>query len=352
MKSRGGRRDDARLLVAAGDAALEDGTMRDLPRHLRPGDLLVVNLSATLPAALDAEGGLVAHLATPLEEGGWLVELRRRCGVGTVPYGVVPADRVLRLAGGARLRLIAPFARRAGGAVRLWRAAVQVTGRVEDHLEAHGQPIRYGCARERRPIADYQTVFASMPGSAEMPSAGSGFTTELLGELRSAGIGLAPVVLHAGVSSQEAGEPPFPERYWVPAATARRVNAARARGGRAIAVGTTVVRALETDARGGRARPGAGWTGRVVSPENGVQVVDGILTGWHEPEASHLQLLEAVAGRPALERSYEAARALGHRWHEFGDFNLLLPEEAPQAGGTGGGSTGAGVGAGGKVVAA
>jgi S-adenosylmethionine:tRNA ribosyltransferase-isomerase len=330
IERRGGARDESRLLTVAGDRVPVDGTMRDLPRHLRFGDLLVVNLSATLPAAIDA-GGLTVHLATPLPDGDWLVEVRRPCRAGTVPYGVEPADRELAAAGGGRIVLREPAARRADGAVRLWRARVELRGGVERHLAGHGRPIRYGCAAERWPIEDYQTVFAAMPGSAEMPSAARGFTGRLLAELAAAGVGLAPIVLHTGVSSPEAGEPPFPERYWVPAATARRVNAVRRRGGRVVAVGTTAVRALETDARDGRARPGAGWTDLVVTPERGAEVVDGLLTGWHEPEASHLLLLEAVAGRPALERAYAAARELGHLWHEFGDFNLLLPEPAARA---------------------
>ncbi len=324
IERRGLPRDAARLLVADAAAGLRDDTMRGLTRHLCAGDLLVVNLSATLPAALEAPGGLLVHLSTPLPDGDWLVELRRRCRMGSVPFGVEPAERRLPLPGGGALELRAAAARRPGGGVRLWRARLDLPGGVHRHLAGHGRPIRYGCAAERWPIDDYQTIFAAMPGSAEMPSAGRGFTHRLVAELVAAGVGLAPIVLHAGVSSPEAGEPPSPERYWVPAATARRVNAVRARGGRVIAVGTTVVRALETDARSGRARPGRGWTDLVVSPARGVSTVDGILTGWHEPEASHLLLLEAVAGPGALDRSYAAAHALGHRWHEFGDFNLLL----------------------------
>ena len=324
IERRGGARDGARLLTVAGNGEPVDGTMHDLPRHLRRGDLLVVNLSATLPAAIDA-GGLVVHLATPLPSGDWLVELRRPCRAGTVPSGVTPADRALPAAGGGRVVLREPAARRADGAVRLWRARAELPGGVERHLAGHGRPIRYGCAAERWPIADYQTIFAAMPGSAEMPSAARGFTGRLLDALAAAGVGIAPIVLHTGVSSPEAGEPPFPERYWVPSATARRVNAVRARGGRVVAVGTTAVRALETDACDGRARPGAGWTDLVITPERGVVVVDGLLTGWHEPEASHLLMLEAVAGRPALERAYAAARELGHLWHEFGDVHLIVP---------------------------
>ena len=135
----------------------------------------------------------------------------------------------------------------------------------------------------------------------------------------------APVTLHCGVSSLEAGESPYPERYRVPAETARLVNAARRWGGRIIAVGTTAVRALETVADAGRrAERRAGVTNLVVTPERGVRAVDGLITGWHEPESSHLQLLEAVAGPVLLNRSYDAARAAGYRFHEFGDSHLIL----------------------------
>jgi S-adenosylmethionine:tRNA ribosyltransferase-isomerase len=112
----------------------------------------------------------------------------------------------------------------------------------------------------------------------------------------------------------------------VPAAPAPAHNAARAGGRRTIAVGTTVVRALETVARDdGDVAAGAGWTRHVVTPATGVRAVDGLLTGWHEPDASHLLMLEAIAGRPLLERSYSAAQAHGYRWHEFGDVHLILP---------------------------
>ncbi len=330
IERRGGARDEARLLTVAGDRDPLDGTMRDLPRHLRAGDLLVVNLSATLPAAIDA-GGLVVHLATPLPDGDWLIELRRPCRAGTVPYGVEPADRDLAVAGGGRIALREPAARRADGGVRLWRARAELPGGVERHLAGHGRPIRYGCAAERFPIEDYQTVFAAMPGSAEMPSAARGFTPRLLdgagGRRRRGRADRAPhrCVIARGRRAALPGAVLGAGRHGAAGERGRR------RGGRVVAVGTTAVRALETDAGDGRARPGAGWTDLVVTPERGVQVVDGLLTGWHEPEASHLLMLEAVAGRPALERAYAAARRLGHLWHEFGDFNLLLPEPAARA---------------------
>ena len=159
-----------------------------------------------------------------------------------------------------------------------------------------------------------------------MPSAGRPFSERVLARLVSKGVGITPIVLHTGVASLEAGETPYPERVVVPAWTAARVNATRAGGGRVVAVGTTVVRALESaaDPRG-VVHPLEGWTDLVVTPERGVMVVDGLITGWHEPETSHLQMLEAIAGCEVLERSYAAAIAQGYLWHEFGDSHLLLP---------------------------
>ena len=168
-------------------------------------------------------------------------------------------------------------------------------------------------------------MFADEPGSAEMPSAGRPFTQRVLDDLLARGVQVAPLVLHTGVASLERGERPYPERYRVPAITATRVNAHRAAGGRVIAVGTTVVRALETvAARDGRVEPGAGWTGLMITPERGVRAIDGLITGWHEPDASHLLMLEAVGGRDLIERSYDAALTAGYRWHEFGDSHLIL----------------------------
>jgi S-adenosylmethionine:tRNA ribosyltransferase-isomerase len=205
-------------------------------------------------------------------------------------------------------------------------ARFQGTDEVEAFLERYGEPIRYGYVRGGWPLAAYQTVYATTPGSAEMPSAGRPFTAELLSRLLARGVLLAPITLHTGVSSPERHESPFPEYYVVPESTARVVNAVRGWGGRVVAVGTTVVRALETVAgAGGSVHGGSGWTSLVVSSERGLRVIDGLITGWHEPEASHLQLLEAVAGPALLARCYREALRHGYLWHEFGDSHLILP---------------------------
>ncbi len=208
--------------------------------------------------------------------------------------------------------------------VRLWVARLDCPGGVLAYAAEHGSPIRYDYVRERWPLAYYQTVFASVPGSAEMPSAGRAFTRELVERLRANGVRIAPLVLHTGVSSLEPDEPPYPERYCVPADTADEVNRAHAAGRRVIAVGTTVVRALETVASpDGRVSPGAGWTDLVITPERGVEAVDAILTGFHPPRASHLAMLEALAGRSHLAVAYRAALRERYLWHEFGDLHLI-----------------------------
>ena len=186
--------------------------------------------------------------------------------------------------------------------------------------QVHGRPIRYGYVERPWPIDLYQNVYATEPGSAEMPSAGRPFTPEVITRLVAKGVGVTPLVLHTGVASLEADELPYPERVRVPESTAERVNAAHRGGHRVIAVGTTVVRALETSVGDdGCAHPYDGWTDLVISPDHGVQITDGMLTGWHEPESSHLLMLEAIAGHQALEDSYAAAVTQGYRWHEFGD---------------------------------
>jgi S-adenosylmethionine:tRNA ribosyltransferase-isomerase len=318
-------RDRVRMLVAS-RAGVRHSRFLDLPDLLDPGDLLVVNTSATLPAALEVDltGGLRVHLSTPLPEPPgrswpddgherWVVELR----AGMAPYRGGRAGDRLPLAGGGSAELLAPYL----GGRRLWAARLTLPEPLHDYLARHGEPIRYRHLPAPRPLEDFQTMFAAEPGSAEMPSAGRPFTPRVIEALERRGIAVATVVLHAGVSSLERGEAPYPERFRVPAGTAAAVNHAE----RVIAVGTTVVRALESVAgEDGTVRAAEGWTRLVIGPERGVRVVGGLLTGWHEPDSSHLLMLEAIGGRALVERSYAAALADGYRWHEFGDTHLLL----------------------------
>jgi S-adenosylmethionine:tRNA ribosyltransferase-isomerase len=319
-EARGLTRDGVRLLVAErATGRVSHHRFTDLPALLRPGDVLVVNTSATLPAAVPVAGTpLTVHFSTEQPDGRWLVELRRQTGKASAPHTGGAPGRRYPLPGGAAVTLEAEHSRG-----RLWSAAVDTAGfaSVPALMHAYGQPIRYGYVSRPWPLPYYQTVFGVHPGSAEMPSAGRPFTSALVTRLVTAGVLIVPVLLHTGVASPEAHERPYPERFRVPPTTARVVTRAKADGGRVIAVGTTAVRALET-AWQGTAR---GWTDLVVTPERGVGVVDGLLTGFHEPRASHLDMLAAIAGVPLLQRSYTEALDGGYLWHEFGDVNLLLP---------------------------
>jgi S-adenosylmethionine:tRNA ribosyltransferase-isomerase len=325
-EARGVPRDGVRLLVARrGDGSLEHRRFAELGDVLVPGDLLVVNVSATVPAACPAvrkDGREVrVHVAGPAPRlgGEWrVVELRSPDGGR--PVRPVAGERLALLGGdGGTLELVAPYA----ASRRLVLARHHGPEPLQDVLWRAGSPISYGYLRHPWPLSAYQNVYARVPGSAEMASAGRPLTERLLTELAARGVLIAPIVLHCGLSSPERHEPPFPERYEVPAPTARLVAATRGWGGRVIAVGTTVVRALET-----AAQPGAssrGWTNLVVAPGHDLRAVDGLITGWHEPEASHLRMLQAIAGDELLERSYSEALRRRYLWHEFGDSHLILP---------------------------
>ena len=326
-EARGLTRDAVRMMVAhRDDASLVHSTFGALPAFLDPGDLVVVNTSGTIPAAVNATTAagenLVLHLSTRLDDGRWVVEPRRPARAATERWGDTRPPRHLLLGEAARCTLDEPYL----GSARLWIATLTLPQPVLTWLTVHGRPIRYGYVERPWPLSAYQNVYVTEPGSAEMPSAGRPFTPEVITRLVAKGVGVTPIVLHTGVASLEADELPYPERVRVPRPTAARVNATHEAGGRVIAVGTTVVRALESAVDDtGLVFPVDGWTDLVVTPERGVDAVDGLITGWHEPEASHLLLLEAVAGRELLEISYAASLADGYRWHEFGDIHLILP---------------------------
>jgi S-adenosylmethionine:tRNA ribosyltransferase-isomerase len=326
-EAQGRRRDDVRMLVTrVHDGSLVAGTFNDLPCHLDAGDLVVVNTSATIPAAIDAVAAdgtrLVVHLSSHFEGDQWIVELRRPLSWSTERWGGAAPAGVLRLGGRGSLRLSGPFQ----GSDRLWRARVDVGANVLTWLTTHGRPIQYGYTRRPWPLETYQNVYANEPGSAEMASAGRPFTAALVTRLVAAGVRVAPIVLHTGVSSLEGDELPYPERVKVPKTTAELVNTTRREGHQIVAVGTTVVRALESAVDGGElVRELDGWTELVIGPGRGCVVVDGVLTGWHEPVSSHLLMLESLVGRELLAESYEAALNLGYQWHEFGDTHLILP---------------------------
>ncbi|MBP2353867.1 S-adenosylmethionine:tRNA ribosyltransferase-isomerase [Kribbella aluminosa] len=312
-EARGLSRDHVKLLVAEGSTVTHTRFDR-LGDHLRPGDLLLVNTSGTLAAAVDGTTYTV-HFSAPLDDGTWVVELRD----GDAPmFDGMPGQQVELPEG--PLTLLAPYQ---ASPNRLW-IAKPPTLDVLGYLRRHGRPITYNYVGRRWPLASYQTVFAREPGSAEMPSAARPFSFELVSHLAPQGVLIAPIMLHCGVSSLETHEPPQPERYDVPKHTSRLVNWVKANGGRVIAVGTTAVRAIESAAVGGTVAPSRGWTDLVLGPDNQPQIVDGLITGWHAPEASHLLLLESVAGRAQVQRAYDAALQNHYLWHEFGDSCLIL----------------------------
>lgn len=329
---RGLERDEVRLLVTT-ERGHEHARFRDLPRFLAPGTLLVVNTSATLPASLPAHhpalGQILANVSTWYGGEVYLVELRRSAAEpGPLPVEV--GDH-LEIAG-EPARLVAPHP----GLPRLW--FVRVESSLRPVMERAGSPICYGYLEAPYPpLADYQTLFARQPGSAEMPSAGRPFTPRVINDLQVRGIGLAGVTLHTGVSSHEVEADDveeqvlYAEPFEVPRSTAEAVNAARREGRSVIAVGTTVIRALESAWNGGQAHPAAGFTRLLVHPGRPVRSVDGLITGLHDPLASHLAMLHAVAPGELVRAGYAEAVREGYLWHEFGDSHLILNSPAPPA---------------------
>ena len=322
-------RDGVRMLVATTDG-LAHARFADLPRFLTPGDLLVVNTSATMAASVGghrADGRAVTvHFSTRLDDGCWVVELRHGDNARARVTDAAPSETIT-LPHHAALTLLNRYPDEA--ADRLWVTSITgpgLVGTVEEYLARHGHPVRYSYVPDEWPLSVYQTVFSRHPGSAEMPSAGRPFTADLVVDVITAGVPIAPITLHAGVASLEAGERPLPERFTVPEPTARLVNLTRSAGRRVIAVGTTATRALESAAeRDGTVLPSQGWTELILGPEHPARVVKGLITGWHDAEASHLALLEAVAGTTLVKAAYAEAEEVGYLGHEFGDSCLLLP---------------------------
>lgn len=349
-EARGLARDEVRLMVSHyTDNQVQHARFRELPAFLEPGDVLVINTSATLNAALAAtraDGSpCELHLSTHRPDDSWSVEIRTRFEAGSAPLYDAHEEEVLLLPAGATATLIAPYLRSSEmcpsfqpdidltsvcaqnkGHSRLWLARLSLPCDLHDYLARYGFPIRYRYVPRSWPLSYYQTAYATQPGSAEMPSAGRAFTPELITRLVAQGVIIAPLLLHTGVASLEEHEPPYAEYYRVPPETARLVNLARETGKRVIAVGTTVVRALEsvTGAQG-ITHPGEGWTELVITPQRGIRTVNAILTGLHEPRASHLAMLEALAGREHLQITYGEALRERYLWHEFGDLHLILP---------------------------
>ncbi len=324
------------LVIDPSSEALEDARIADLPRFLRAGDLLVVNDAATLPASLSAKGpageAMELRLAHHHDDGAWDVVLfgdgdwRTRTEHRAPPPVLSPGE-VLTCAGDLRAVVEA----------RSDRSARLVTVRFSHEgdafwrrLYAIGRPVQYAHLRDELALWDVQTPFASRPWSLEMPSAGRPLSWALVQALRESGVELAAITHAAGLSST--GDEvldaamPWPERSDIPQATVDAVARCRARRGRVIAVGTSVVRALEgrADASQGVLSAGTAMTALVLGEGTTPRVVDGIFTGMHEPGTSHFALLTAFASAPLLHASLRFAAGRGYLQHEFGDSALVL----------------------------
>lgn len=313
---RGLARDAVRLLVTDPVARTHvHAQFFELPTFLRAGDLLVVNDSATLPAALTAERAdgtsLTLHVSTMIDRRIWMVE----------PRAAVLSGEELQLPAGGSVVLIAPVEPEQP---RVWYGWFQVPLPMTDYLAAVGAPIRYPYVTERFPLSDYQTLFARAPGSSEMPSAARPFTPRVVAALQINGVELQTVTLHCGVASYEAPERPGTERFVVPPATAAAVNAARRAGRRVIAVGTTALRALESAVAGDDVVAASGWTELVIDEHHHVTTADGLLTGFHDRTATHLWVLRAFLDRALLSEAYDAAAQRAYAYHEFGDVHLII----------------------------
>jgi len=316
-EARGLQRDEVRLMVSDRRTdRIVHTNFTDLADFLDPTDVLVVNVSQTIPAILPAahndSSRFDLNLSTQLSDGIWVVEPRHT--------HVVAGERVT-LPEGAAAAFLTPHR----GSPRLWLAALDLGDEPFDYIHRWGKPIKYQYVDEEWPLDYYQTVYAKTPGSAEMPSAGRAFSPRVLDSLRARGVTIAEITLHTGVASLEKDEPPYEEWYEVPAETVERIAEAKRSGGRVIAVGTTVVRALESslDAESNLIAS-QGWTDLLITPQRGVQVIDGLLTGFHEPRATHLAMLEAIAGHDHIASAYDAALGAAYLWHEFGDLHLIL----------------------------
>ncbi len=333
-EARGLSRDQVKLMVSnAANDQIVHTQFTKLGDFLNPGDLLVINTSGTRNAALNVRRSdnthLELHLSTHLPSDHWIIELRSPFAMGAFPFYEAEPGESFELPEGISAKLLAPYGQNPPGTItnhqRLWVAEIHFPMPVDDYLERFGFPIRYKYVQDAWPGEYYQTVYATEKGSAEMPSAGRAFTPELITRLVAKGVQFAPLILHTGVASLEDHEPPYEEYYRVPAESAAQINAAHRNGKRVIAVGTTVVRALESVTQPDReTRPGEGWTKLVITPERGIFSADGLLTGFHEPKSTHLAMLGALARADHLRFTYHEALRHHYLWHEFGDLHLIV----------------------------
>ncbi|HET6539939.1 MAG TPA: S-adenosylmethionine:tRNA ribosyltransferase-isomerase [Chryseolinea sp.] len=323
------RRDGVRLLVTSGSGDVDHTLFSNIENKLEKGDVLVVNTSATRAAAfrvtLPENRSGVVHISTPLPDGDWLIEVREINETRTVRWKEGKEGMAFSLADTSLIFLKKRFYKD-NQLLDLWIAEFQSIRKPEDLMNRFAQPIKYDKLDEIYPLDYYQTFFSLNPGSSEMPSAGRGFTDSLVNKLLTKGVVFAPILLHTGVSSLEENERPYPEYMEISPLSARIINHAKDNGKRIIAVGTTAIRAIESATDGtGEVHPFLGYTSLFIDENYSMKATNGLLTGFHEPRASHLFMLQSLAGIEHVERAYQIALARNYYWHQFGDLHLILP---------------------------
>jgi S-adenosylmethionine:tRNA ribosyltransferase-isomerase len=325
-----GRPSAARLLaVDVARGTFQDAFLEDLPSLLRRGDLLVVNDAATLPASLSGTLGgrpIELRLAAARDDGAfdavlfgagdWRTRTENR-----PPPPPFAEGSVIQLSG-----LCATIAVITSG--RALRVRFDLSGdALVEALWGAGRPIQYAHLAADLSPWDVQTPWATRPWSMELPSAAFPFTFRLIAALKARGVALAPLTHGCGLSSTGDARIdsalPWPERYEIPPSTADAVRAATSRGGRVVALGTSVTRALESAADGTGVQAGSGTATLRISPAYRLRVVDSLISGLHDPSESHFALIGAFAPPPLLERAWAHAESNGYLGHEYGDLCLL-----------------------------
>jgi S-adenosylmethionine:tRNA ribosyltransferase-isomerase len=327
---RGVNRDAVKLLIInRNDGMTYHSTFNHLSDFLRSGDLLIFNSSRTLPASLKTINRGInkpseVRLAEHLPDDTWLVLFLFENEIQN--NSLIKPGQKIEFESGLSAVVENPDSRNP----RLWKIKFSATGaELIDIFYQIGKPIRYGYISAPLPLEYYMTVFAIDPGSSEMPSAGRAFTWKMLFDLKNKNIGTSFLTLHTGLSSYmdddlSSTHIVSEEEYFIPAGTAARIRTAKAKGGRIIAVGTTVVRALESSAYlTGKVVAGHSYTNLKITGEHNLKIANGLITGFHEPEASHLDLISAFLNPSQIVKAYEEAIEKKYLWHEFGDLCLI-----------------------------
>ncbi|MFK7936460.1 MAG: S-adenosylmethionine:tRNA ribosyltransferase-isomerase [Saprospiraceae bacterium] len=321
-------RDDVRLLVTSDNGVEEHTYFRNFTDYLKAGDVLVVNTSATQLAAFpivlpNGKKGRI-HFSTQMNNTEWLAEIRVIKGNKTVRWQAGEVNMVFELAAGLTIQLKSNFYE-SRTMLNLWRVEIKTVRDFQSYRNEYGQPIRYENLDKPYPLDYFQTFFSFHAGSSEMPSAGRGFTPELIDKLLQKGVVFAPILLHTGVSSLEENESPYPEYFEVNPITAAILNHAKSNDNRIISVGTTAIRAVESATNEvGKVISQKGHTNLYIKSDYQMKTVNSLLTGFHEPKASHLHMLQALAGVRHIARAYTAAIDHAYYWHQFGDLHLIL----------------------------